>query len=306
MKALGFGAILWDEAARKHGDGSGGPAGRSIGGSVFNVIVHLQRLGFDAYMLSAIGKDGLGAETFSEVRRLNVHEEFISSVCEPTCVIGVQFDESGLPHYNDPARVSWDAIEASDDDLERIDRMDFDYLVFGTLEQRSGASRETLRRLLERVHFKSTYMDLTLRGNHYGRDLLDHSLRAARIAKMNEEEAWEVDRLFGFHQADAGGLLSRIRGEFGNEIVCITLGSRGALIGNRTGTFFKPSYAVRIEDTVGSGDAFSAGLIHMLARGSSIEEACDFGNRMGALISSKRGAIPDYTLAELEGMTGVP
>jgi hypothetical protein len=52
MKVLGFGAILWDDIK----DNDAKPSSSSItgeaniGGAVFNVIAHLQKLGYDAYM----------------------------------------------------------------------------------------------------------------------------------------------------------------------------------------------------------------------------------------------------------------
>ena len=52
--------------------------------------------------------------------------------------------------------------------------------------------------------------------------------------------------------------------------------------------------------TVGSGDAFSAGLLYMLGRRASLDDACDFANRMGALISAKKSSLPEYDISELD------
>jgi fructokinase len=117
---------------------------------------------------------------------------------------------------------------------------------------------------------------------------------------MNEEEALEVNRLFGFRQSDLRRLLPAIAREFNSEIVCITLGDRGAFIGDRSTIVYKPAYEVEVKDTVGSGDAFSAGLLYMLGLNASLDEACDFANKMGALISEKTSSIPDYDIAELD------
>jgi fructokinase len=301
VKVLGFGAVLWDEIPRRAPLLAGAKPAieRSIGGAVFNVVVHLQRLGYDAYLLSAIGDDALGAETSAELSRLNVSGRFVGTVAAPTCLISVRFDDQGQPHYSSPSLVSWDRICLTEADAREIDRASFDVLVFGTLEQRDPVSRASLRRALAEAHFGVTYLDLTLRGGFYSRELLDCSMRRSTILKMNEAEARVVDGLFGFHEADLRSLLQTMRQEFGNEVACITLGDRGALIGDRHTTIHSPGYHVSVVDTVGSGDAFSAGLLYKLGRGAPIGEACDFANRMGALISSKRGALPDYDLSEL-------
>jgi fructokinase len=62
---------------------------------------------------------------------------------------------------------------------------------------------------------------------------------------------------------------------------------------------------VQVRDTVGSGDAFSAGLLYKLAQGAPLDSACGFANKMGALISSKKSSIPDYDLAELDALVDV-
>ena len=69
MKVLGFGAVLWDDIADPAAPPADSVAGEAnIGGAVFNVVVHLQRLGYAAYMLSAIGRDPLGERTWARAR----------------------------------------------------------------------------------------------------------------------------------------------------------------------------------------------------------------------------------------------
>jgi fructokinase len=49
---------------------------------------------------------------------------------------------------------------------------------------------------------------------------------------------------------------------------------------------------VKVADTIGSGDAFTAMLTHMLLRNSGIDEANEMANRMGAWIATQVGATP--------------
>ena len=301
MKVLGFGAVLWDDivdpAAPPAVDAVAGEA--NIGGAVFNVIVHLRRLGYAAYMLSAIGNDPLGARTWRELDRLGIRRDFVGSVAAPTCLIEVTFDSAGRPHYSSPDVVSWDRIEARANLVAEVDALAFDVLIFGTLEQRSSTSRATFRSVLEGARFGRVFLDLTLRGDFYDRDLLDYSMRRADIVKMNDAEARVVNELFGLGRQDLRHLLPVIAREFDSELVCITLGAAGALAGDRSQVIHAPGYRVSVVDTVGCGDAFSAGLLYRLGAGASLADACDFGNRMGALISAKRSSVPHYDLAEL-------
>ena len=301
MKVLGFGAVLWDDIVDPAALPTHSVSGEAnIGGAVFNVVVHLQRLGYAASMLSAIGRDPLGARTWRELDRLGIRRDFIGSVAAPTCLIEVTFDSAGQPHYSSPDVVSWDQIEAPANLVAEVDAQAFDVLVFGTLEQRSPTSRATLRSVLEGARCGQVFLDLTLRGDFYDRDLLDYSMRRADIIKMNDDEARVVNELFGFGRQDPRQLLPVIAREFDSELVCITLGADGTLAGGSSQLLHAPGYRVAVVDTVGCGDAFSAGLLYRLGAGASLAEACDFGNRMGALISAKRSSIPDYDLAELD------
>jgi fructokinase len=183
-----------------------------------------------------------------------------------------------------------------------MDKLDFDFFVFRTLEQRNPISRETLHRILEKAHFRRVFIDLTLRGNHYSREVLDYSMRKSNIVKMNEDEARVVNNLFCFDQTDLKKLIPAIANEFDIEVVCITLGERGALIGDKTSAIHEPPYKTEVKDTVRNGDGFSAGLLYIMGEGASPSQACKFGNKMGALIASKRSSIPHYQLSELDAM----
>ena len=301
VKVLGFGAIVWDDIVDPASPPSDSVAGEAnIGGAVLNVVVHLQRLGYAAYVLSAIGNDPLGQRTWRELDRLGIRRDFIGGVAAPTCLIKVTFDGAGQPHYDIPGVVSWDRIEGSADLVAEIDAAAFDLLIFGTLEQRGSTSRATLRRVLEGARFGQVFLDLTLRGGFYDRDLLDYSMRRADVIKMNDEEARVVNETFGFGRQDLRQLVSVIAREFDSGLVCITLGADGAFAGDRSHVLHAPGYRVAVVDTVGCGDAFSAGLLYRLGAGATLAEACDFGNRMGALISAQRSSIPGYDLSALD------
>jgi fructokinase len=82
-----------------------------------------------------------------------------------------------------------------------------------------------------------------------------------------------------------------------NEIV-LTKGSKGAryFVGNTAYNF--PAVHIEIEDTVGSGDSFLAGFLSKRIQGRSPEEIMKQATSLGAFITSKSGACPDYTYDE--------
>ncbi len=59
-------------------------------------------------------------------------------------------------------------------------------------------------------------------------------------------------------------------------------------------------YSVPVADTVGAGDAFSAALLYKHFEDTSPKNACDFACRLGAFVASQRGAVPEYSIADID------
>ena len=56
---------------------------------------------------------------------------------------------------------------------------------------------------------------------------------------------------------------------------------------------------MKVVDTVGAGDGFAAAFVHGLGAGWSAAKTGDFANRLGALVASRAGAVPEWSLGEL-------
>lgn len=83
--------------------------------------------------------------------------------------------------------------------------------------------------------------------------------------------------------------------------VVATLGDRGAMRVSADGARTFDAYPVDAVDTTGAGDAFTAGLVHALACGRSMDDAVDDGCRSGAFCVTRRGVIDGLATArELE------
>ena len=83
--------------------------------------------------------------------------------------------------------------------------------------------------------------------------------------------------------------------------VVLTLGARGAFAVARTGeTVYERAHAVNVIDTVGSGDAFSAGFAHGLLAGWPLARCLGYGNALGALVAGQRGATGAVTPADVD------
>jgi len=84
----------------------------------------------------------------------------------------------------------------------------------------------------------------------------------------------------------AGALKAR-----GAANVIIKLGKKGCLIEGESVREVIPAPKVDVLDTTGAGDAFAAGLIAALTRGSELHSACQEGNQAGGRVATRLGPI---------------
>ena len=92
-----------------------------IGGAPFNVAAHARILGIEeVFLFSAVGRDPLAETTREAVRQARVRDEFVKTVDADTCVVKVTLDESKNASFFIPDPTSFDAIEAADEDIDRI------------------------------------------------------------------------------------------------------------------------------------------------------------------------------------------
>ena len=53
-----------------------------------------------------------------------------------------------------------------------------------------------------------------------------------------------------------------------------------------------PGFPVKVADTIGAGDAFTAAMAHYLLRGADLATLNEAGNRWGGWVASQAGAMP--------------
>jgi sugar/nucleoside kinase (ribokinase family) len=81
------------------------------------------------------------------------------------------------------------------------------------------------------------------------------------------------------------------------DTLVATLGDKGCLLLSSGAVRWFPGRRVEVVDTIGAGDAFTAGVCYALLQGWPLEKACVFGNFIGACACEGEGArsssIPD-------------
>jgi sugar/nucleoside kinase (ribokinase family) len=89
--------------------------------------------------------------------------------------------------------------------------------------------------------------------------------------------------------------------DFNISIVLVTLGEKGVYAVSKSGESISvPGISVAVADTIGAGDAFSAGFTFKYLQGAPLKECCRFGNITGAMSAARAGGMPNISTKELE------
>lgn len=275
-----FGETLWDLL----------PSGKLAGGAPMNVAYHLQKMGKDPAMISRIGNDDLGKELIEVLHAKNICTDFIQvDQTKPTSVVQAEIGINKDVLYTIVEDVAWDHIEWQDT-LSALVK-EADYFVFGSLAARSRQTFETLSKLLPLA--KNKVLDINLRPPFYDREKIEWLLVQATLLKLNLEELTLITRWYtDLYSTEEQ--VKFLQDKFHLDTMIVTMGAKGALISDGEGIYSCPGIAVRVEDTIGSGDSFLAAVISKIMDGASIKETLDYANQLAAYVTTQKGACPDY------------
>jgi fructokinase len=277
---LGLGEILWDLL----------PQGKLLGGAPFNFTFHCHQLGHPAIMVSRVGADTLGDEILDQVRSRGLDDTFVQrDAVHPTGTVHVTIDAQGQPTFTIVPEVAYDYLEWNEMLAQLCARARA--VCFGSLMQRHATARATVQRALEAARGAIVVYDVNLRQHFYSRAVLETSLRASRWVKLNDGELAVLAELLDIPGAAEAGLRT-LRQRYGLELACLTRGADGCLVQTTHEEVDLPGIAVKVVDTIGAGDAFTAGLLVGVLEGKPLREAATFANRLAARVAAAAGGTP--------------
>lgn len=279
---VGMGEALWDVL----------PEGKKLGGAPANFAYHVSQFGLDSRVVSAVGDDKLGTEILDNFREKGLNC-MIETVPYPTGTVQVSLDDAGVPCYDIKEGVAWDNIPytASLDDLARQTRA----VCFGSLAQRSVVSRETINRFLDVMpdgEGQLKIFDINLRQNFYTKEVLCRSMRKCNILKINDEELVTISRLFGYPGIDLQDKCWILLGKYDLKMLILTCGVNGSYVFTPGHVSFQETPRVKVADTVGAGDSFTAAFVSALLKGAPVEVAHKLAVCTSAYVCTQNGAMP--------------
>src|SRR5579864_6363939 len=295
-RVVGLGEVLWDHL----------PERTCLGGAPANFAYITTLMGDQGIVASRVGEDSPGLEALQRMEELNLNIDHVQTDRQrPTGSVRVQLDGNGLPRFEIAHPVAWDFMEWTEDWQHLAEKVDA--VCFGSLAQRSEESRCTIRHFLEATPPRTVKIfDVNLRQAYYSPDVLTESMMLADIVKLNDEELPKIMSLNKTPHKDELSSAQWLMRTHDLKLVCVTRGGRGSLLVRGRDSSVHPGFRVHVADTVGSGDAFTAGLVHEYLQGASLDLMNEVANLVGAWVASEVGAMPapkrgalEHSLAEI-------
>ncbi len=283
-----LGEVLWDlfEDSRR------------LGGAPLNFGVHARRLGHPVTLISALGTDELGEQASEMIASLDLDTRLLQTTpLFPTGTAEVHLGYGGKTQFTITRPAAYDAVQLSSADLDGLRQRQPGWFYFGTLFASTPPGKSVLHRLFAALPAATKFYDLNLRPGSDSPDLVGELLGSADVVKLNEEELERVHHFTGL-PATVEAFCRAGSDRYGWRAVGVTLGDRGcAILAN--GQFVEAAgHPVDVVDAVGAGDAFAAAFMHGLSLRWPAAGIASFANRVGALVASRHGAIPDWTIEE--------
>jgi fructokinase len=288
-RLLVLGEVLWDVFENS----------KHLGGAALNFAAHTKRLQCEPLLISAVGHDDLGYQAIQQISELGLSTSFVQrSNRFATGTAGVRLGQDGQASFEIFRPAAYDDITISDEQLCTLAKLRPQWFYYGTLLPSRGPGKSLLHRLVDAISSATRFYDVNLRPGNDSAALVREMLALAQVVKMNEPEM-EAVREFAALPSRMEDFCRAGSERYGWEAVCVTLGERGCALLTRGEYVEAGAPAIDVADTVGAGDAFGAAFLYGMNCNWRAEQIAAFANRVGAIVASRSGAIPHWSLDEL-------
>jgi fructokinase len=283
FNVVGVGEVLWDLLL----------TGPQLGGAPANFAYHAHALGAQVQVITRVGNDDYGREIIRRFPEMGLRDTTVQiDQTAPTGTAKVALSGDGLAHFTIQEDVAWDYLAVTREAVAVA--READAICFGSLAQRCEPSRNTIQQLVAAAPADSLRVfDINLRQQFYSRGLIEQSLQLANVLKLNDDELLSLADMFSLI-GSTEQQIERLAQTFGLRLVALTRGANGSLLYKEEEGRWSdcPSRPVKVVDTVGAGDSFTAALVLGLLRKMDLDEINTLANEVARYVCSRAGATP--------------
>ncbi len=259
-----------------------------IGGSAHNVAANLAELGTTTYILGSVGKGDYGEEALKNLRVHGVNTKYVT-LKEGSTGLSLVFLVDGEK-----------TVLTSRGANESLGEKDLNPEVFGKINTviltslLSPDNIDLMNKIIKYAKRRniSIVMNPSMSMITHRPDELKYALKNSKVIIMNGKESCMITG-----KKDAESAIKDLK-QYGAETVIATRDVKGSLVAENGEIFQVPSYKVKVVDTTGGGDSYTAGFVHAKFRGYSTEEAVKFAGAVAALNIMTPGASTDLPTEE--------
>jgi fructokinase len=293
VNVVSIGEVLWDVVGQQE----------HLGGATFNFSAHLSKLGHSVSFISAVGADQRGQKILENMQQLGLSTRYVRvDSRHATGSVTVTLDAAGQPSFILHRPAAYDFPQLTESQFETLISRPTDWIYFGTLHQMSPDAKALTATLLERIPAARRFYDVNLRLDSYTPSLVRELMSRATVVKLNDTEVTQICQMFGRPCDSVEEFCRSYAKTFGWEAVCVTCGAKGCVLFIGDQYCEANGYRIDVADAVGAGDAFAAAFVHGIGGGWPAPHIADFANRVGALVASRTGAIPTWTVEEAKAL----
>ncbi|MBR2822208.1 MAG: carbohydrate kinase family protein [Clostridia bacterium] len=254
----------------------------NVGGEAVNEAIAASKLGLRTAILCSLGQDNAGSMVKSALNEAGVDTSLISDgPATPVTTILVNDDGTRKSITNEAHNYHFHP------EMYTAVFADTRVITLGSLFRAPFDDLEVIYSVVSAAHDAGNLIIADTKLPNFRKlalmELTD-SLPKIDFITPNEDEA----RYFtGKEEPDA---MADVFLKYGVKNVIIKLGGKGCFLKNQETSLHLPAYRIEAVDATGAGDHFVAGFVSAIIRGSSAEDALQFGNACGAICTTAIGA----------------
>jgi fructokinase len=268
------------------------PDYQRIGGAPFNFAYHMKALGCEVRFMSRIGNDEDGKSILGLLDEKQFNTDYIQvDEVHRTGEVLIRLETNGNAQFDILPDVAYDFIQYDRSMALILNKAEL--LYFGSLVQRSEYGFRALQEIAS-AKGKTTkcLYDVNLRPNCYNELIVRTSLEKANVVKLNHEEMSFVRQLLDSDQ-DGERFIEALLRDYDLDMVSVTKGDAGSSLYTKEGCYrAEPQRDVKVVDTVGAGDGYTAILAMGYLQDWHPEKILDAATEFASRICEIKGAFP--------------
>lgn len=256
---------------------------QDIGGSAHNLAANLAKLGTETYILGSVGKGDFGEEALKNLRVHGVNTKYVT-LKEGSTGMSLVFLHNGEKTIL-TSRGANEFLGEKDLHEEIFKKIETLILTSLVSPDNMDLMKKAIRVAKERD--VSIVMNPSMSMVTHRPEELKYAMKNSRVIIMNGKESILITG-----KEDVNSAIKALK-SYGAETVIVTQDVKGSLVAEGEEIFRVPAYKVKVIDTTGGGDSFTAGFVHAKFSGYSTEEAVKFASAVAALNIITPGASTD-------------